>query len=61
MTTIPAAADIGLTVAFGGWNEAAGSALQLLLNVVLLIVVGAGGLSAQRALWARRDSRQRAG
>jgi Domain of unknown function (DUF389) len=53
VTTIPAAADIGLSVAFGGWNEAGGSALQLLLNVVLLIVVGAGGLSAQRALWVQ--------
>jgi uncharacterized membrane protein len=53
VTTIPAAADIGLSVAFGSWSEAGGSALQLLLNVVLLIVVGAGGLSAQRALWAR--------
>ena len=53
MTTIPAAADIGLSVAFGSWHEAGGSALQLLLNVVLLIVVGAGGLRAQRALWAR--------
>jgi hypothetical protein len=41
-----------------GWrNEAGGSALQLLLNVVLLIAVGAGGLSAQRALWARRYPR----
>ena len=57
VTTIPAAADIGLSIAFGGWSEAGGSALQLLLNVVLLIVVGAGGLSAQRALWARRFPR----
>ena len=61
VTTIPAAADIGLSVAFGSWNEAGGSALQLLLNVVLLIVVGAGGLSAQRALWARRSPREWAG
>ena len=66
MTTIPAAADIGLSVAFGSWSEAGGSALQLLLNVVLLnvvllIVVGAGGLSAQRALWARRYPRKRPG
>ena len=49
------------SVAFGSWNEAGGSALQLLLNVVLLIAVGAGGLSAQRALWARRYPRERAG
>jgi hypothetical protein len=30
-----------------------GSLEQLLLNVVLLIVVGAGGLSTQRAIWRR--------
>ena len=56
VTTIPAAADIGLSVAFGSWSEAGGSAVQLLLNVVLLIVVGAGGLSAQRAIWRRRGA-----
>ena len=61
VTTIPAAADIGLSVAFGSWNEAGGLALQLLLNVVLLIAVGAGGLSAQRSLWGRRYPRQRPG
>ena len=53
VTTIPAAADLGLSAAFGSWNEAGGSAVQLLLNVVLLIAVGAGGLSAQRAIWRR--------
>jgi hypothetical protein len=61
VTTIPAAADIGLSVAFGSWSEAGGSAQQLLLNVVLLIAVGAGGLSAQRALWARQSPRKRPG
>ena len=51
VTTIPAAADIGVSVAFGSWHEAGGSSLQLLLNVFLLVVVGAGGLGTQRALW----------
>jgi uncharacterized hydrophobic protein (TIGR00271 family) len=58
VTTIPAAADIGLSAAFGSWSEAGGSAVQLLLNVVLLIVVGAGGLSAQRAIWRRLGARR---
>jgi uncharacterized hydrophobic protein (TIGR00271 family) len=53
VTTIPAAADIGVSVAFGAWHEAGGSALQLLLNAGLLIVVGAGGLSVQRIIWRR--------
>jgi len=53
VTTIPAAADIAVSVAFGRWREAGGSALQLLLNVGLLIIVGAAGLRAQRLIWRR--------
>jgi uncharacterized hydrophobic protein (TIGR00271 family) len=53
VTTIPAAADIGVSLAFGAWPEARGSAVQLLLNAGLLIVVGAAGLSAQRLIWRR--------
>jgi uncharacterized hydrophobic protein (TIGR00271 family) len=61
ITTIPAAADIAVSVAFGSWHEAGGSAVQLLLNVGLLIVVGAVALRGQRLIWrrwasARRDS-----
>jgi len=53
VTTIPAAADVGVSVAYGSWSEAWGSLEQLLLNVILLIVVGAGGLSTQRVIWRR--------
>ena len=53
VTTIPAAADIGVSVAFTSWREARGSLLQLLLNIVILIVVGAVVLQFQRRLWAR--------
>ena len=56
VTTIPAAASVGVSVAYAGWSEAWGSLEQLLLNVFLLIVVGAGGLLTQRKLW-RRGSR----
>ena len=45
VTTIPAAASAGVSIAYSSWSEAGGSALQLLLNVVLLIVVGAAGLA----------------
>jgi uncharacterized membrane protein len=58
VTTIPAAANIGVSLAFSSWSQAGGSALQLLLNVVLLIAVGAAGLSAQRNIWRRRAPRQ---
>jgi uncharacterized hydrophobic protein (TIGR00271 family) len=53
VTTIPAAASTGLSLAFANWHDARGSVEQLLLNVVLLIVVGAAGLSTQRFIWSR--------
>ena len=53
VTTIPAAADLGLSISFGAWREARGALFQLLLNVVILIVVGAIGLRVQRRIWGR--------
>ena len=53
VTTIPAAADVGLSVAFADWSEAGGAFLQLLVNVVILIAVGALGLAVQRRIWGR--------
>ena len=53
VTTIPAAADIGVSAAFQNWAEARGSLIQLLLNVAILIAVGAVGLTVQRRLWVR--------
>ncbi|HEX4090347.1 MAG TPA: DUF389 domain-containing protein [Trebonia sp.] len=57
VTTIPAASDMGLSAAYGSWTEARGSIFQLLLNVAVLIVVGAAGLRLQRALWRNRAER----
>ena len=57
VTTIPAASDMGLSVAYGSWSEARGSTFQLLLNVAVLIAVGAGGLRLQRAAWRSRSER----
>jgi uncharacterized hydrophobic protein (TIGR00271 family) len=57
VTTIPAAADIGVSSAFEEWAEARGSLIQLLLNVAILVAVGAAGLKAQRALWRRVSER----
>jgi uncharacterized hydrophobic protein (TIGR00271 family) len=59
VTTIPAAADIGLSLAYGSWPEAGGSLAQLLLNVVVLIVVGTAGLRLQRAIWRGGGGRSR--
>jgi NADH:ubiquinone oxidoreductase subunit K len=57
VTTIPAASDIGVSVAFGSWSEARGSAHQLILNVTVLAAVAIVGLPAQRALWRRIERR----
>jgi uncharacterized hydrophobic protein (TIGR00271 family) len=57
VTTIPAASDMGLSAAYGSWSEARGSTFQLLLNVVLLIAVGAAGLRLQRAAWRNKTER----
>jgi uncharacterized hydrophobic protein (TIGR00271 family) len=61
VTTIPAGADLGVSCAFADWDEARGSLQQLLLNIGILIVVGAASLKCQRAIWRRvRDRRNRA-
>lgn len=54
VTTIPAAADIGLSIAFRNWHDTGGAAFQLLLNVALLTVVGTLALRAQRLFWRDR-------
>ena len=57
VTTIPAASDMGLSAAYGSWSEARGSTFQLLLNVAVLIAVGAAGLRLQRAVWRKAAER----
>jgi uncharacterized hydrophobic protein (TIGR00271 family) len=53
VTTIPAAADIGVALAYGNGQEAWGSSLQLLLNIAVLAIVASVGLPVQHALWGR--------
>jgi uncharacterized hydrophobic protein (TIGR00271 family) len=55
VTTIPAAANLGLSIAYGDWAKAEGSVYQLLLNVVVLIVVGALVMRLQRWIWRSRS------
>ncbi|TVZ00533.1 DUF389 domain-containing protein [Trebonia kvetii] len=57
VTTIPAASDVGVSQAFGSDSEARGSALQLLLNVVVLTAVATVGIPVQRAIWLRAARR----
>ena len=53
VTTIPAAADMGVSLAFGSNQEALGSLEQLLLNVFVLAAVAVAGIPSQRRLWSR--------
>jgi uncharacterized hydrophobic protein (TIGR00271 family) len=57
VTTIPAASDIGVSLAFGSDKEAWGSALQLVLNVAVLTIVAIVGLPLQGAIWRRAARR----
>ena len=52
VTTVPAAANVAVALAYGVMNEAAGSALQLIINVAAIVAAGVLTLSVQR--WAAR-------
>lgn len=54
VTTIPAAANIGVATALGTAGEAGGAAAQLGLNLVAILLAGVLTLSAQRAWYAHR-------
>ncbi|MEV0460216.1 DUF389 domain-containing protein [Catellatospora methionotrophica] len=57
VTTIPAAADVGVGLAAASPVQARGSLLQLLLNIALLIIVGFATLRTLRAIWGRISRR----
>ena len=59
VTTIPAAAAMGVSAAYGEWGETRGATEQLALNVVILLVVGVVTLEAQRRFWRARESKRR--
>jgi uncharacterized hydrophobic protein (TIGR00271 family) len=56
VTTIPAAANAAVALAYGVTNEAAGSALQLFINVAAIVVAGVLTLLVQRFAWHRHRS-----
>ena len=59
VTTIPAAAAMGVSAAYGQWSETWGATEQLLLNVVILLAVGVAALVVQRRFWKSRESKSR--
>lgn len=54
VTTIPAAGNIALGLAFGVWSEVWGSSLQLLVNITGMAIAGAVTLWLREAIWTRR-------
>ena len=59
VTTIPAAANLGVAAALGAWNEAGGAAAQLAINLVAIVVAGVITLYLQRRFYlSRREKHQ---
>lgn len=54
VTTIPAAANVGVALAYGHWHELAGAIAQLSINVVALVLAGVVTLTVERSAFARR-------
>ena len=57
VTTIPAAANIGIAAAYGDWDTSAGSTGQLAVNLAGILVAGTLTLYIQRLLYQRRKRR----
>jgi uncharacterized hydrophobic protein (TIGR00271 family) len=57
VTTIPAAANIGVSAALGDWHEWIGAIGQLSLNLCAIMLAGIGTLFLQRRLYMRRRVR----
>jgi uncharacterized hydrophobic protein (TIGR00271 family) len=54
VTTIPAAANLAVAIAYGDGGQARGSLIQLAVNVAMLLVAGTLTLVIQRAVFLRR-------
>jgi uncharacterized hydrophobic protein (TIGR00271 family) len=53
VTTVPAAANAAVALAYGVADEAVGSALQLVINVAAIVTAGVLTLLVQRLAWPR--------
>jgi uncharacterized hydrophobic protein (TIGR00271 family) len=53
VTTVPAAANVAAGIAYGNANEAAGSAVQLGLNLGGIVLAGTLTLVVQQQAWRR--------
>lgn len=57
VTTIPAAANIGVAAALGNWDDWLGAMTQLTLNLTGIVAAGVCTLYVQRRLYERRRTR----
>ncbi len=57
ITTIPAAANAGIGVAYGDWSSFWGSLGQLVVNLTAILLAGALTLFVERAMYDRRRRR----
>ncbi len=57
VTTIPAAANVGVSMAYEDWSTLRGSLGQLALNLTVIVLAGTLTLAVQRAVWLRRRAR----
>ncbi|WP_305786956.1 DUF389 domain-containing protein [Symbioplanes lichenis] len=57
VTTIPAAANAAVALAYGVREEALGSALQLLINAAAIVLAGVLTLLVQQAVWKKAQRR----
>jgi uncharacterized hydrophobic protein (TIGR00271 family) len=60
VTTIPAAANVGVSAVYGDWDSFWGSLEQLGLNIASLLVAGTLTLTVQRMLYRRRRAEHEA-
>jgi uncharacterized hydrophobic protein (TIGR00271 family) len=57
VTTIPAAANIGIAAAVADWSEWRGAMAQLAVNLTAIVLAGVATLQVQRLLYERRRRR----
>ncbi|MGS2618163.1 DUF389 domain-containing protein [Micromonospora sp. LZ34] len=57
VTTVPAAANVAVAAAYRVWHEAAGSALQLVINLCAIVLAGLLTLLVQQLSWWRLTRR----
>jgi uncharacterized hydrophobic protein (TIGR00271 family) len=59
VTTIPAAANVGVATAYGDWRELGGASAQLALNLLCIVVAVVATLLLQHAVYRRRRRRSK--